>query len=200
MESNRNLIISAVIILLLIAAAVWYVTSREVDPTQLEVPGVAQQVVNEEQRIEITYYGSFDGYTLLESPDGAALGNPLLLKAYTLVDADQYAANDEAVGSELPTINLIIFDEEPEVEATSTATVATSTATTTEEEVTVEQSLTEWAAAHSGFTAYNARTEEPEEVRRAVPERDVCAQPPRQVLHLHRSVHGRGERDPHCVP
>ena len=121
--------------------------------------------MNEEQRIEFTYYGSFDGYTLLESPDGAFLGDPLLLKAYTLVDADQYAANDESVGSNIPSINIIIFDEEPEVEeATSTTAVGTSTSTTTEE-ATAEQSLTEWAAAHSGFTAYNARTSEPEEVR-----------------------------------
>lgn len=166
MENNRNLIISALIIIVLIVGAVWYVSNRDVDPTQLEVPGVAQEVVNEELDIEFTYYGSFEGYTLLESPDGANLGDPLLLKAYTLVDADQYADSEGAVGSDLPSISVIIFAEEDEATSTAAVTPAgTSTGTTTEDQTEEEEvSLSEWAAAHGGFTAYGSRTGEPEEV------------------------------------
>lgn len=168
MESRNNLIVGGIIVILLIVGVVWYMGYRDDADVRYEVPGEEQQVTNEAQNVEFTYYGGPEGYTLLESPENAELGDPQLVKAYTLVDTDRYNENNqstEGIGQRIPAITIMVFNEATSTEATSTATTTATNGTTTAETESDEPTLEEWAEAHSGFTAYGLRTGEPEEVR-----------------------------------
>lgn len=158
---QRTIIIGGIVLLILIVGVVWYVGREPFDPQRLTVPGAPEQVVNEEQFLEFTYYGGWEGYTLLESAPNTAFGDPLLAKAYTIVDTERYDENDrstEGIGNQIPAISILVFNE-PE---RATTTQATSTGTTTDTEAP-EPTLREWAEAHSGFTAYGLRAGEPED-------------------------------------
>ncbi|MEX0918014.1 MAG: hypothetical protein WDZ93_02570 [Candidatus Paceibacterota bacterium] len=161
MTQNTNRIVISIIVLLIVAAGVvWYAWDRTDDPQRYEIPGVPQQVTGEAQNLEFTYYAGMEGYTLLESPEGAALGDPALVKAYTLVDSVRYDAAEgvAAVGSQMPAITILVFDE-PE----AATTTEPATGTTTEE--APKPTLREWAEARSGYTAYGLRIGEPEDAR-----------------------------------
>lgn len=159
---NRNLIIGTIIAVLLVAGGIWYFGYRDGGDARLTIAGEPQRVENVAQRLEFTYYGGPEGYTLLESFEDVDLGDPQLQKAYTIVDTDAYVANDEStagIGDRIPAITILVFDEEEQ--ATTTA-AGTSTATSTPSGA---QALVDWAEEHSGYTAYGLRRGELEEVR-----------------------------------
>lgn len=159
---NKNIIIGGIVLVLLVVGAVWYFGSDDTaGPTTSPIAGEAEQVVNEQQNVEFTYYGGPEGYTLLESPAGANLGSAELVKAYTLVNTVAYNENNQStqgVGQNIPAISVLIFNQ-------PTSTPAAESASGTSTGAATEPTLAEWAAAHSGFTAYGIRNGEPEEVR-----------------------------------
>ena len=160
-QSTRNIVIG-IIVLLLAGVVAWYYFGRTPDsPAYFEIPGEPQQVSNPPQRLEFTYYGGPDGYTLLESLEDTNFGDPNLVKAYTLVETDRYmeTQSTEGIGDRIPAITMLVF-EKPDTATTTSA--ATGTASTTE---AVGPTLREWAEEHSGFTAYGLRTGEAEDTR-----------------------------------
>lgn len=159
---NRNLIIGTVIAVLLVAGGIWYFGYRDDGDARLTIAGEPQQVENIPQLLEFTYYGGPEGYTLLESFEDVDLGDPLLQKAYTIVDTDAYVANGEStagIGERIPAITILVFNAAEEATTTAAATTSTTTA-----EVSDEQLLLEWAEEHSGYTAYGLRKGEVEQV------------------------------------
>lgn len=164
---NRNLIIGGLLAFLVLIGGVWYFGFR--DGGELTVPGDPREVVNEEQDIEFTYYGGWEGYTLLSSEGSASAVDPLLVQAYTLVDTQAYDANGrttEGFGTQTPIISVLIFDEPAEATSTASTSLPQATGTTTGTSTDAEPeepTLAEWAEAHSGFTAYGLREGESEE-------------------------------------
>ena len=159
---NRNIIIGIVVLVLVGGAMVWYAWNKTDDPAHYEIPGAPQEVVNTPQRLEFTYYGGLEGYTLLESTEDTNLGDPLLVKAYTIVDTERYMETEttEGIGDRIPAITILVFDAATSTEATSTAT-GTATSTDTEPKTL----LRDFAESHSGYTAYGLRTGDAEDVR-----------------------------------
>lgn len=171
---SRSIIIGIGIIALAIVGLVWYsLTTGPAGQNGGDLPGEPETVTNEEQNLEFTYQSGDEGFTLLESAAGTTFGDPQLVKAYTLVETQAYNENNEStegLGNEIPTISVLVFDKVDEPEATTTADVTvttdkgpTTTATATAAVDEGGQTLREWAAAHSGFTAYGLRAGEPED-------------------------------------
>jgi hypothetical protein len=150
--NNRTIIIGLAVVVLAIAGVAWYAWHKTDDAAHLDIPGEPERVTNEPQSLEFTYYGGPDGYTLLESWEDTDLGDPNLVKAYTIVKTADYTANGgtpTGVGNKIPAITILVFNE-------ASSTVATTTGSSTEP--VPGPTLREWAEAHRGFTAYGLKT------------------------------------------